>query len=66
MICPACGKHIGRFHQTPNGFHRDCFEHWKRGYNTALKFCSKENKIAGYLSPMELYEKRSNRNNGGN
>ncbi len=59
MICPACDKLIGRFHKTPNGFHRDCFKHWDRGYTKALRFCNEENKIAGYPDAMHLYWKRN-------
>jgi len=57
-ICPACNKPIGRFHKTSNGFHRDCFEHWLKGYDCAVKFCNEENRIAGYLTPFELYKNR--------
>jgi hypothetical protein len=59
MICPACNKLIGRFHKTPNGFHRDCFEHWEKGYTKAMEFCNNENKIAGFPLPDQLYIKRN-------
>jgi hypothetical protein len=58
MICPACNKPIGRFHNTPNGFHRDCSIHWEKGYKCAIQFCSEENRIAKLPSPTELYKKR--------
>jgi hypothetical protein len=58
MFCPACERPIGRFHRTPNGFHRDCFKHWLVGYNVAAKFCEEENRMAGYPAPAELYRRR--------
>jgi hypothetical protein len=64
MICPACNKIIGRFHKTPNGFHRDCFKHWWEGYKTAIRFCNNENTIAGHLCPGELYRQRNTKNSG--
>ena len=58
MSCPACGKRIGNFHRTPNGFHRDCFIHWEKGYIIAMKVADKELKLAGLPLVMELYTKR--------
>jgi len=58
MICPACNKKIGNFHKTPNGFHRDCFAKWVKGYNTAMTFCNSELKFAGIDSIGVLYRKR--------
>ena len=58
MICPACDKEIGAFHRTPNGFHRDCYKHWQRGYDTCARFCKEETELAGLTDPFELYKQR--------
>lgn len=58
IICPACNKFIGKFHKTSNGFHRDCFKHWEKGYETAMRFADNELQIKKLPSIMELYNER--------
>ena len=60
MYCVGCNKKIRFWHKIGinSSWHRDCWINWDRGYKVALKFCSEENRIAGFPGPFDLYKKR--------
>ena len=60
--CVGCKRPIRWWHRKDiydRPWHRDCFASWEEGYRTAQTFATKENQIAGYLGPWELYAWRS-------